>query len=258
MNRVEFMTEMAILLQDIPAEERREAMQYYNDYFDDAGALEEANIISELGSPEKVALEVKAGLNKQEEEVHEYRETGYTDTRFEYKESPVEYGFDQKKDNADKHSCGTEETEEGSGSYHYVEENEASETVYTGNFKILKIVLQIVAALIVIPIIGPVVIGLVVAAAGILIAIVAVFLSLVVISGSVAVAGVALFVAGLVTVITNIAAGLMLTGSGLIVTVLGLIATVGSVRLCIIVFPAIVKGIVWLCKKPFQHGKAVA
>ena len=34
MNRVEFMTELASLLQDVPVEERREAMRYYNDYFE--------------------------------------------------------------------------------------------------------------------------------------------------------------------------------------------------------------------------------
>ena len=37
MNRIEFMTELAALLQDVPEEERRDAMQFYNDYFDDAG-----------------------------------------------------------------------------------------------------------------------------------------------------------------------------------------------------------------------------
>ena len=37
MNRIGFMTQLAALLQDVPVEERR-AMQYYNDYFDDAGA----------------------------------------------------------------------------------------------------------------------------------------------------------------------------------------------------------------------------
>ena len=35
MNRIGFMTQLAALLQDVPVEERREAMQYYNDYFDD-------------------------------------------------------------------------------------------------------------------------------------------------------------------------------------------------------------------------------
>ena len=38
MNRIGFMTQLAALLQDVSVEERREAMQYYNYYFDDAGA----------------------------------------------------------------------------------------------------------------------------------------------------------------------------------------------------------------------------
>ena len=46
MNRIEFMTELAALLQDVPVEERREAMQYYNDYFDDAGEENEEQVIS--------------------------------------------------------------------------------------------------------------------------------------------------------------------------------------------------------------------
>ena len=41
MNRIEFMTELAALLQDVPIEERRDAMKYYNDYFDDAGESSE-------------------------------------------------------------------------------------------------------------------------------------------------------------------------------------------------------------------------
>ena len=32
MNRVEYMTRLASMLQDIPVEERQEAMKYYNDY----------------------------------------------------------------------------------------------------------------------------------------------------------------------------------------------------------------------------------
>ena len=31
------------------------ALQYYNDYFDDAGAEKEEEIIAELGSPEEIA-----------------------------------------------------------------------------------------------------------------------------------------------------------------------------------------------------------
>ena len=38
MNREEFMAKLKALLGDIPADEREEALQYYEDYFDDAGA----------------------------------------------------------------------------------------------------------------------------------------------------------------------------------------------------------------------------
>ena len=48
MNRVQFMLELAALLQDISVEERTEAMKYYNDYFDEAGEENEAEIIREL------------------------------------------------------------------------------------------------------------------------------------------------------------------------------------------------------------------
>mgnify|MGYP000069645964 CR=1 FL=1 len=62
MNRIEFMTELASLLQDIPVEERKDAMQYYNDYFDDAGEEQEQQVIEELESPVKVAEKIKADM----------------------------------------------------------------------------------------------------------------------------------------------------------------------------------------------------
>mgnify|MGYP000650606235 CR=1 FL=1 len=60
MNRIEFMEELSRLLQDIPEEDRMDALNYYNDYFDDAGAENEKNVIDELESPEKVAAKIKA------------------------------------------------------------------------------------------------------------------------------------------------------------------------------------------------------
>ena len=68
MNRIEFMTELAALLQDVPEEERRDAMQFYNDYFDDAGEDKESEVISELESPKKVAEKIKADLLGQQAE----------------------------------------------------------------------------------------------------------------------------------------------------------------------------------------------
>jgi len=59
MNRTRFMRELEQLLKDLPDSERREAIQYYNDYFDDAGPENEAKVIQELGSPELVAHTIR-------------------------------------------------------------------------------------------------------------------------------------------------------------------------------------------------------
>lgn len=62
MNRIEYMTKLASLLQDIPEVERKDAMKYYNDYFDEAGEENEEQVIREFGAPEEVAENIKADL----------------------------------------------------------------------------------------------------------------------------------------------------------------------------------------------------
>lgn len=63
MNRAEFMRRLAELLGDVAPTEREEAIQYYNDYFDDAGEENESGVIASLGTPEELARTIKAGLN---------------------------------------------------------------------------------------------------------------------------------------------------------------------------------------------------
>ena len=62
MSRQEFMERLNRLLSDIPVNERQEALHYYENYFDDAGPENEAKIIKELESPEKVAASIKKDL----------------------------------------------------------------------------------------------------------------------------------------------------------------------------------------------------
>ena len=63
MDRAEFMRRLTELLYDVPPTEREEAIQYYNDYFDDAGLENESGVIASLGTPEELARTIKAGLN---------------------------------------------------------------------------------------------------------------------------------------------------------------------------------------------------
>lgn len=67
MTRVEFMNELEKLLCDISYEERQDALNYYHDYFSDAGMENEAAVIRELGSPQRVAMQIKESLNQTEE-----------------------------------------------------------------------------------------------------------------------------------------------------------------------------------------------
>ncbi len=63
MNRAEFMRRLTELLGDVAPTEREEAIQYYNDYFDDAGEENESGVIASLGTPEELARTIKAGLS---------------------------------------------------------------------------------------------------------------------------------------------------------------------------------------------------
>lgn len=209
MNRVEFMTELESLLQDISLEERIEALQYYNDYFNDAGVEMEETIIEELGSPAKVAAEVKEGLKINGEDTTGYQKTGYE----------------------------------------MVNQKVSSEAGKTG-----KTVLFILILLFLIPIVGPLLIGLVSVIFGIMVTMV----SLVIAAGAIAFAGIVVVVAGFITLFPDFAQGLLVIGIGLILSVVGIIATAGMVKLCMIAFPAVIKGIVWICKKPFEKRKVVA
>ncbi len=55
MNKNEFLSQLERFLSDLPEEERREAMEYYVEYFDEAGPEREVDVLKEFGSPKGVA-----------------------------------------------------------------------------------------------------------------------------------------------------------------------------------------------------------
>ena len=62
MNREDFMRQLGSLLSDISPTEREEALQYYNDYFDDAGPENEQRVIEALGNPARVSESIRRDL----------------------------------------------------------------------------------------------------------------------------------------------------------------------------------------------------
>lgn len=65
MTRQEYMQQLAALLATMPEAERRDALDYYEEYFDAAGPEKEAQTIQELGSPQNVAEKMWEGTGAQ-------------------------------------------------------------------------------------------------------------------------------------------------------------------------------------------------
>lgn len=221
MNRIEFMTQLAALLQDVPVEERREAMQYYNDYFDDAGEENEQQVIKELESPKKVSENIKADLKGSDT-------TGQG------------YGYQEEKRDAA-----------------YPARADQVQTEPAKKNNIWKILLILAIVLVCAPIVIPIVLAIVSLVVGVVICVFAGFASVVIAAIAIAIVGVFLIGFGISALFSNPPVGLGLFGTGLILIVLGAIGTVAGVRLCMVVFPCMVRAVVAICRKPFERKAVV-
>ena len=69
MNRREFIEELKRRLKKLPYDEIKEAIDYYEGYFDDAGEENEQAVLAELGSPAAVASQIIANFAVKEAEI---------------------------------------------------------------------------------------------------------------------------------------------------------------------------------------------
>lgn len=241
MSRFDFMRRLESLLSDIPVEERNEALKYYNDYFDDAGVDNEDNIISELGSPERIASIIKADLraegdNSQSREV--FTEKGYEDTVYEESKYEVVKPGDEKKEEDNKAS--------GTGTH-------KAGTTSSNNNLALIILLCIFA----IPIGIPLLIAFASVVFSLLVAVFAILFGF-------GIAGIVMIPTGIGIVIIGIInigipfIGIVHCGLGLLVFGLGILFVMLSTWLSKTILPAIIKGIVYMFRLPFQNRRVSA
>ncbi len=258
MNRQEFMDQLAYLLGDLQSEDREEAIQYYNDYFDDAGEENEQEVISELGSPEKVAAMIRQDMLGADPLAGEFTEAGYSDQRFrDYREvvpaggqtySGNQSSYDGARtsgsasyDGGNAYGGGDPYTADGRQPKRKKEMNTATKAVIAACI--------ILGALVLLPAAGGIAGGIV----GVLAAIAAALIS-------VAAAGIALIVSGVVGFFTGIAGilskgigtGLFYMGGSLIAIACGILLTMFGVWLLSKIVPGIIRGIVNLVKRLFS------
>ena len=227
MNKAMFMSRLRELLADITEAEREEALNYYEDYFDDAGEENEESVIEALGSPERVAATNKEGLNDNTGSDGEFSENGYTS------------GNDRNREEVAARTLSSEERGFGK-----------KKGLSSGT-----LVLILILCLFALPILGPLTIGVLSAVFGILCAISAVLFSLAIVGIALVVAGIALFVCGFITLFESPVVGILLMGGALVLAGIGVLITILGIWLLVKVIPPIVRGIVNLCRKPFQRKK---
>ena len=264
MTKLEFMKELESLLLDIPLEEREEALKYYHGYFEDAGEDQEQEIIAELGSPKKVADIIKTDLVSNAADHGNkgyFTENGYQETMnsndqvavIDVKEKEAgqnteTFGQDYgKKPNQNPFRAAGQGTYQGSGTYSQPKQTR-------NNDNILLIILLCIFAI-------PVGLPLICSAFGIAIGLIAALFGMIVGFGAAGIAmifgGIALFISGLIQLGEPLI-GFAMVGCGLIVSGLGMLFTLFSGVLCTKVVPALVRGIVSLCRLPFKNRSVMA
>lgn len=235
MDRKEFMERLERLLWNISDSEREEALQYYNDYFDDAGEENEARVIEELGGPDQVAQKIKAGCS---DSASEYSEQGYEDTRFRASQEVIsrEEAARAQAENAN-----------------YADNRSRRKHPETNTWKIIAVILLCVLAS---PIIIPVGAAIFAAIAAVVLGIGGVCIGVVVAGFSILIVGIVLIGTGVAEIFVTPAVGLALAGVGCLIFALGILLSLLTVWCCIKILPWLIRGIVGLVSYPFRKAGA--
>ena len=221
MNRKEFMERLEKLLWNISDGEREEALQFYNDYFDDAGPENEAQVMEELGSPEQVAKKIKAGL---EDGTAEYTEQGYQDARFR------------------------ENQEVAAG------EAKAPGRQGVNGWKIVALILLGILAF---PSVAPICFTIVMAVVAVVIGICAAMVGLAAAGIAVLLVGGVLIGVGILKLFVMAPIGIALFGAGCLVLALGILLSMLGIFCCAKAIPWVIRGIVAVLRYPFRKAGVV-
>lgn len=223
MNREEFLRQLESLLMTIPENDRLDAIAYYNDYFDEAGVENEQQVIEELGSPQKVAANIKENLGATESRAYSDPGVGTSGGSYEYQGSA--------------YTQGNYQTQYGQTQYSQPQQK-----------KDIPWVLIIVIAVLTFPLW----IGLVAGLFGLLIGLIAGTFGLLVGLGGASfglcVGGIVCFVVGILRLAVGPAEGVITIAAGAILLVVGLLLLLLFAWLAFKWIPALVKAIINGCK----------
>jgi len=248
MNREQFIAQLARLLQDLPPAERQ-AIRYYQEYFDDAGEENEDAVIQELGSPGKVVASIKAnlqyggstfgandtdmentGTESQTKDADGWQQNGQTMNRWNQSTQQGWQNADTQGQNGQQGTWQNADTQGQSGQQQ-TWQNRSTQSPYAmqarkpkrgvGGWALLIIILVFAS---------PMLLGVGGGALGIFIGILATVFALWISFFAVAIGmiggGIAVLIKGILHAISSPAAGLVSMGGGLICIALGILCAV--------------------------------
>ena len=271
--------------------EREEAIQYYNDYFDDAGAENESGVIASLGTPEELARTIKAGLNDGGS-VGEFTESGFSGYTQVHKDEVMRTGETARQTNGTGNSGaqtgnayyeqayyqrtggqgiygGRENTrrqnnpygQPGSGTGNNADGQQSRQSSQSAPKQGMSggtIALVVIAAILTFPLWVGLLGGLFGIVVGIFATLFGVFVAFLAVGVALVIASVAILIVGISLLFTAPLAALCVIGSAFIVFALGLVFIWLMVLTVGVAIPALVKGISTLGHRLFHRGGAQA
>ena len=257
MTRAEFMKELSRLLQDIPAEEREEALQYYEGYFEDAGPEAEAEVIRELESPQKVADMVKSGMG-------EGQEGAFTERGYEEPGQSRDFEVANRKQERKEGPEQAKEYEQAKKAYETCQKGGPSPSPaqpvkrrngWRAAFWILLAVITFPLWISVAAVAFALVIALIAGVGGLLFGLT---VGTIAMTGGLLVSGIGLVGSGIASLFVSPFVGFLLLSSGVFVTGLGMLGLCLAILVIWKVIPVCVRGIINLCSWPFRKRRATA
>lgn len=210
----------------LPYDEQKEALDYYRNYFDEAGEKNAQKVMAELGSPQKLGAYIRSNFSC----------------------------VPARKNNGEKADTSTDEAHSASAhrGYKYGYDKSACTPAKHNGANILLIILLLALTF---PVWFPVVASLVGIGFGIVVALLAI--GCVGIIGAIAVfaVGITAFCIGAASLVPSFFNGLLGIGIGLFLLGVALLLGIFGVWFCKKVLPAIIRAVVYVCALPFRHRR---
>lgn len=221
MSKEEFLDQLEKNLNGMPNSEKQEAIQYYKEYFEDAGEDKEEEVLKSLGDPALVARNIMSESG-----------SGFTGNAWS---------------NYSGNSNGANLYQNGTGQYNSASDEKSDKE--KERTKILIIVLLVLTS----PLWIPAFFSLI----GVLLGLIGGFIGFAVGGAGMIIGGIVAVIAGIIALCSGWASylGMMIIGAGLMIFGLGTIFVLITVLICRYLIPLVIDGIKWLWNKLF--GKKV-